>query len=167
MAIHPVFVHFHTGILAASAAVAMLCLLLRIGFKDSINTPGSRWARIFHQADIFMYVGGIIGFLGLIAGAVTGFMEPDYPMAVLEASAIMRFKILWSVVTMEIYLFLIIVRAKLGDRIWVKPRTYIPYATLIIIGGGFMVLMAALGGLAVYGESIMAPLFDWAGIPWP
>lgn len=167
MAIHPVFVHFHTGILTATAAVALLNLFLRIAFKDSINTPGSRMARIFHQADVFMYVGSIIGFLGLIAGAATGFMEPDYPMAVLEASAIMRFKILWSVVTLEIYLFLIIVRAKLGDRIWVKPSTYIPYATLIIIGGGLMVLMGALGGLAVYNESIMAPLLDWAGIPWP
>jgi uncharacterized membrane protein len=167
MAIHPVFVHFHTGILAAAAAVALLNLLLRIAFKDSINTPGSRMARIFHQADVFMYVGSIIGFLGLIAGAVTGFMEPDYPFAVLEASSIMRFKILWSVVCMEIYLFLIIVRAKLGDRVWVKPSTYIPYATLILIGGAFMVIMGALGGLAVYGESIMSPLFDWAGIPWP
>ena len=108
-----------------------------------------------------------IGFLGLIAGAVTGFMEPDYPLAALEASAIMRFKILWSVVCLEIYFFLIVVRAKLGDRIWVKPSTYIPYAALIIIGGGFMVLMGALGGLAVYGESIMQPIFDWAGLPWP
>jgi len=167
MAIHPVFVHFHTGILTATAAVALLSLLLRIAFKDSINTPGSRWARIFHQADIFMYVGSIIGFLGLIAGAVTGFMEPDYPMAVLEASSIMRFKILWSVVTLEIYFFLIIVRAKLGDRVWVKASTYIPYAALIIIGGGFMMIMGALGGLAVYSESIMAPILDWAGIPWP
>ena len=167
MAIHPVFVHFHTGILAAAAAVALLNLLLRIAFKDSINTPGSRMARIFHQADVFMYVGSIIGFLGLIAGAVTGFMEPDYPYPVLEASSIMRFKILWSVVCLEIYLFLIIVRAKLGDRVWVKPSTFIPYATLILIGGAFMVIMGALGGLAVYGESIMSPLFDWAGIPWP
>lgn len=167
MAIHPVFVHFHTGILSATAAVVLLNLFLRIAFKDSINTPGSRAARIFHQADVFMYVGSIIGLLGLIAGAVTGFMEPDYPMAVLEGSAIMRFKILWSVVTMEIYLFLIIVRAKLGDRIWVRPSTYIPYATLILIGGAFMILMGALGGLAVYSESIMAPLLDWAGIPWP
>ncbi|MGY5858666.1 MAG: hypothetical protein RTU63_04800 [Candidatus Thorarchaeota archaeon] len=167
MAIHPVFVHFHTGILSAAAGVALLNLLLRIAFKDSINTPGSRWARIFHQADIYIYVGSIIGFLGLIAGAVTGFMEPDYPYAVLESSAIMRFKILWSIVTLEIYFFLIVVRAKLGDRVWVKPSTYIPYATLVLIGGGLMVIMGALGGLAVYSESIMAPLFDWAGIPWP
>ncbi|TFH06671.1 MAG: hypothetical protein E4H14_10305 [Candidatus Thorarchaeota archaeon] len=167
MAIHPVFIHFHTGILAAAAAVALLNLLLRIAFKDNINAPGSRMARIFHQADVFLYVGCIIGFLGLIAGVVTGFMEPDYPLAVLEASAIMRFKILWSVVCMEIYLFLIIVRAKLGDRVWVKPSTYIPYATLILIGGAFMVIMGALGGLAVYGDSIMSPLLDWAGIPWP
>ena len=114
-----------------------------------------------------MYVGSIIGFLGLIAGAVTGFMEPEWPISSLEASSIMRFKILWSVVTLEIYFFLIVVRAKLGDRIWVKPRTYIPYAALIVIGGGFMVLMAALGGLQVYGESIMQPIFDWVGLPWP
>lgn len=167
MAIHPVFVHFHTGILAASAAVALLSLVLRIGFKDSIDTPGSFWARIFHQADVFMYVGSIIGILGLIAAAVTGFMEPSYPLSALEASPIMRFKILWSIVCLEIYFFLIVVRAKLGDRVWVSARTYIPYAALIIIGGGFMVLMGALGGLAVYGESIMQPIFDWVGLPWP
>ncbi len=167
MAIHPVFIHFHTGILAAAAAVAMLNLLLRIAFKDSINTPGSRWARIFHQADVYIYVGSIIGLLGLIAGAITGFMEPDYPVEVMTAMPIMRFKILWSVVCMEIYIFLIAVRAKLGDRVWVSPKTYIPYAILIIIGGGFMVLMGALGGLAVYGESIMEPILNWAGIPWP
>ena len=167
MAIHPVFVHFHTGILTATAAVALLNLLLRIAFKDNINTPGSRTARIFHQADIFMYVGSIIGFLGLIAGMVSGFMEPEYPMTVLVAMPIMRFKILWSIVATEIYLFLIIVRAKLGDRVWIKPSTYIPYASLIIVGGGLMVIMGALGGLSVYNSSIMSPLLDWLGIPWP
>ena len=167
MAIHPVFVHFHTGILAAAAAVAMLNLLLRIAFKDSINTPGNRWARVFHQADVFIYVGSIIGLMGLIVAAITGFMEPEYPVDLLFSSSIMRFKILWSVVCIEIYIFLIAVRAKLGDRVWVSPKTYIPYAALVIIGGGFMVLMGALGGLAVYGESILSPILDWAGIPWP
>ena len=105
MAIHPVFVHFHTGILAAAAAVAMLNLLLRIAFKDSINTPGNRWARVFHQADVFIYVGSIIGLMGLIVAAITGFMEPEYPVDLLFSSSIMRFKILWSVVCIEIYIF--------------------------------------------------------------
>jgi hypothetical protein len=167
MAIHPVFVHFHTGILTATAAVALVNLILRIAFKDNINTPGSRTARIFHQFDIFIYIGAIIGFLGLIAGAVTGFMEPDYPVNVLVALPIMRFKILWSVVCTEIYLYLMIVRAKVGDRIWIKPSSYLPYAILTIVGGVLMMVMGALGGIAVYDTSILEPILDWIGIPWP
>ena len=120
MAIHPVFVHFHTGILTAAAAVALVNLILRIFFRDNINTPGTRLARIFHQFDVFIYIGAFIGFLGLMAGMITGFMEPDYPVGALVAMPIMRFKILWSVVSTEIYLYLMIVRAKLGDRVWLK-----------------------------------------------
>jgi hypothetical protein len=167
MALHPLFIHFHTGILAVSAILAMVNLLLRFGFKDNIRTPGTRLARLFHQIDVFMYVGIIIGFIGLIAGAITGFMEPDYSLAVLEASAIMRFKILWSVILIEIYFFLMVVRTKLGDRIWKGAGSSLTYGILIIIGGAFIVLIAALGGLAVYGETIMEPIFNWIGIPWP
>ena len=167
MAIHPVFVHFHTGILTATAAVALVNIILRIFFRDNINTPGTRLARIFHQFDVFIYIGAIIGFLGLLAGMVTGFMEPDYPVDALVQMPIMRFKILWSVVATEIYLYLMIVRAKIGDRVWVKASTYFPYAILTIFGGVLMMIMGALGGIAVYDTSILEPIFDWIGIPWP
>ncbi len=167
MAIHPVFVHFHTGILTATAAVALVNLILRIFFRDNINTPGTRMARIFHQFDVFMYIGAIIGFLGLIAGMVTGFMEPEYPVNALVQNPIMRFKILWSVVGTEIYLFLMIVRAKIGDRVWTNASTYFPYAILTIFGGVLMMIMGALGGIAVYDTSILQPILEWIGIPWP
>jgi hypothetical protein len=167
MAIHPVFVHFHTGILVATAVVALVNLLLRVLFRDNINTPGTRLAGMFHQFDVFIYIGSIIGFLGLIAGMVTGFMEPDYPMGALVQMPIMRFKILWSVVSLEIYLYLMIVRAKLGDRVWVKASSYFPYAILTIVGGVLMMIMGALGGIAVYDTSILEPILDWIGIPWP
>ncbi|MFW9786579.1 MAG: hypothetical protein ACFFE2_00520 [Candidatus Thorarchaeota archaeon] len=166
MAIHPVFVHFHTGILTATAAVALVNLLLRILFRDNINTPGTRLSKIFHQFDVFIYVGGIIGLLGLFAGALTGFMD-EYTFLDLVESSIMRFKILWSVVSMEIYVYLIIVRARLGDRVWVKASTYFPYAILVIFGGVLMMIMGALGGIFVYDTSILKPILDWIGIPWP
>jgi hypothetical protein len=124
-------------------------------------------ASIFHQLDIFIYGGSIIGFIGLIAGMVTGFMEPDYPVGVLIVLPIMRFKILWSVICTEIYLYLIIIRAKLGDRVWIKPMSYLPYGILVIVGGVFMMVMGALGGIAVYDTSILEPILDWIGIPWP
>ncbi len=167
MAIHPVFVHFHTGILVTTAALALVNLTLRILFRDNINTPGTRLARIFHQFDVFIYIGSIIGFLGLIAGMVTGFMEPDFPVETLVQMPIMRFKILWSVVSTEIYLYLMIVRAKIGDRIWLNASSYFPYAILTIFGGALMMVIAALGGIAVYDTSILDPIFDWIGLPWP
>ena len=167
MAIHPVFVHFHTGILTATAVVALVNLILRIFFRDNINTPGTRLARIFHQFDVFIYIGAIIGFLGLIAGMVTGFMEPDYPVNALVQMPIMRFKILWSIVSTEIYLYLMIVRAKIGDRVWLKASNYFPYAILTIFGGVLMMIMGALGGIAVYETSILQPILEWIGIPWP
>ena len=167
MAIHPVFVHFHTGILAATAVVALINLLLRILFRDNINTPGTRLAKAFHQFDVFIYIGSIIGFIGLIAGMITGFMEPAYPVSTLILIPAMRFKILWSIVSVEIYVYLIIVRTKLGDRVWVKASSYFPYAILVIFGGVLMIIMGALGGAQVYGSSILSPLLDWIGIPWP
>ena len=167
MVIHPVFVHFHTGILTATAAVVLVNLILRIFFRDNINTPGTRLARVFHQFDVFIYIGSIIGFIGLIAGMITGFMEPAFPVDTLVQMPIMRFKILWSVVSTEIYLYLIIVRAKMGDRVWIKASSYFPYAILVIFGGALMMTMGALGGLAVYETSILEPILDWIGIPWP
>jgi hypothetical protein len=167
MAIHPVFVHFHTGILAALAAVALVNIILRIFFRDNINTPGTRLSRVFHQFDVFIYIGSMIGFLGLIAGMVTGFIEPEFPVDALVQMPIMRFKILWSVVSVEIYLYLILVRTKLGDRVWLKASTYFPYAILVIFGGVLMIIIGALGGIAVYDTSILQPILDWIGIPWP
>jgi hypothetical protein len=79
----------------------------------------------------------------------------------------MRFKILWSVVATEIYIFLIVVRTKLGDRVWVGTLSYVTYGLLVMIGGILMIIMAAMGGIAVYGESILKPLLDWLGLPWP
>ena len=167
MALHPVFVHFHTGILAAAAALALIALVLRFLFRDNIRTPGTRLARLFHYIDVFIFIGSIIGFIGLIAGMVTGFMEPAYPLSVLEASPLMRFKILWSIVSVEIYLFLMVIRARLGDRVWVGTSSSLIYGILVIIGGVLMIIIAALGGIAVYGESVLSPILDWLGLPWP
>ena len=94
-------------------------------------------------------------------------MEPTWPIERLTSSPIMRFKILWSVVSIEVYLYLMIVRAKLGDRVWAKASTYFPYAILTIFGGVVMMIMGALGGIAVYGTSILQPILEWIGIPWP
>jgi hypothetical protein len=167
MALHPVFVHFHTGILAAAAALALINLILRFLFRDNIQTPGTRLARIFHYIDVFIYVGSIIGFIGLVAGMVTGFMEPNWSLARLEASSLMRFKILWSTVCLEIYFFLMVIRAKLGDRVWVGTSSSLIYGILVIVGGLLIIIIAALGGIAVYSESILSPILDWLGIPWP
>lgn len=167
MALHPLFVHFHTGILATVTVLALINLMLRFVFHDKIQTPGTRLAKLFHEFDVFIYVGTIIGVIGLVAAMISGFMEPEYPLATLEASSIMRFKILWSIVLLEIYTFLVIVRTRLGDRIWVRSSTSLTYGILLAIGGFFVVLIAALGGSAVYGESILGPVFAWLGIPWP
>jgi hypothetical protein len=167
VALHPVFVHFHTGILATAAALALISLVLRFLFRDNIRTPGTRLARLFHYIDVYIFIGSIIGFIGLIVAMVTGFMEPNYTLAALESSPIMRFKILWSIVCVEIYLFLIVVRARLGDRVWTGTASSLIYGILVIVGGLFVIIIAALGGIAVYGESILSPILQWLGLPWP
>jgi hypothetical protein len=133
MALHPVFVHFHTGILAAAAALALINLILRFLFRDNIQTPGTRLSKLFHYSDVFIYIGSIIGVIGLIVAMITGFMEPDYSLSTLEALPAMRFKILWSTVCLEIYLFLIFVRARLGDRVWVGTSSSLIYGILVIM----------------------------------
>ncbi len=165
MAIHPVFVHFHTGILAATAALGLIMILLRMLYRDSISTPDTRLAKIFHEADIFIFWGNFIGLLGLFAGMITGFM--DWPMQALIDDPLMRFKILWSIVGTMIYIFLVLIRAKMGDKIWTYTSTYLIYGILTVVGGGLMIILAAMGGIAVYGTSILSPILDWIGLPWP
>ena len=167
MAIHPTFVHFHTGILAAVAVVAMINMLLRLMFREAIRTPGTRMARIFHELDVFIYWGNIIGLIGLVASMFTGFMEPAWPVTTLLADPTMRFKILFSSIAVELYVFLVVVRTKIGDRVWVGRVSFLTYGIVAIIGGMLMVFMGALGGRAVYGESILDPLLNWLGLPWP
>ena len=165
MALHPVFVHFHTGILAATAALALLNIIFRMIYRDSIRTPETRLARIFHEFDIFIFWGNIIGLLGLFAGMITGFM--DWPMQALIDDPYLRFKILWSIVSTEIFIFLVFIRAKVGDKVWVKTSTYLIYGILTVIGGGLIIILGALGGIAVYGTSILSPILEWIGLPWP
>ncbi len=172
MAIHPVFVHFHTGILAAVAVVALINIIFRLVFRESIQTPGTRLSKIFHEFDIFILWGNIIGFLGLIAGMITGFMEgPEFgghwSVTALLLDPFMRFKILWSVIALEMFIMLIIVRIKVGDKIWVKTSTFLIYGITTFIGGVLMMILGAMGGIAVYGTSILQPVLDWIGIPWP
>jgi len=165
MALHPVFVHFHTGILAATAALGLIMIILRMVYRDSIRTPDTRLAKLFHEFDIFIFWGNIIGLLGLFAGMVTGFM--DWPMQALVEDPYMRFKILWSIVGTEIFIFLVFIRAKVGDKIWVNTSTYLIYGILTVIGGGLMIILGAMGGIAVYDTSILEPILDWIGLPWP
>ncbi|MHA2069622.1 MAG: hypothetical protein ACXABY_35105 [Candidatus Thorarchaeota archaeon] len=165
MAIHPVFVHFHTGILVATAALAFFNIIMRLVFRDNIRTPGTRMAKIFHEFDTFIHWGNIIGFLGLIVGMITGFM--DWSMPLLLGDPYMRFKILWSVIATQVYLFLIIVRTKLGDRVWVSTSGFLIYGIPIVVGGVLMMMLGAMGGIAVYNDSILKPILDWLGLPWP
>lgn len=165
MALHPVFVHFHTGIGAATAVLALINIVFRLVFRDGIRTPGTRMAKIFHEFDVFIHWGNIIVFLGLIAGMVSGFI--DWPYVALENNAYMRFKILWSIIGTELYIFVIALRAKLGDRVWEKTSSFLIYGILVVVAGVLMVIIAALGGIAVYGESILEPVLDWIGLPWP
>ncbi|MCK5150251.1 MAG: hypothetical protein KAQ65_00360 [Candidatus Thorarchaeota archaeon] len=165
MALHPVFVHFHTGILTATAALAIFMLIMRLVFREGIRTPGTRMAKVFHEFDIFIYWGSIIGLIGLVAGAVTGFM--DWPMEALIDDPYMRFKILWSAVTSQIYVFLIFIRTKLGDKVWDSTSGFLIYGILVIVGGALMMIMGAMGGIAVYNTSILSPILDFLGLPWP
>jgi hypothetical protein len=165
MALHPVFVHFHTGIGAATAAIALIMIVFRLVFREGIRTPTTRMAKLFHEFDVFVYWGNIITLLGLVAGMWSGFV--DWPYQALEANAYMRFKILWSVVAFEIYIFLVAIRAKLGDRVWEKTAPFLIYGILIVVAGGLMVILGAMGGIAVYDTSTLEPILDWIGLPWP
>jgi hypothetical protein len=165
MALHPVFVHFHTGIGAAVAVIALLNIVFRLVFRDGIRTPGTRMARIFHEFDVFIYWGSIITLIGLFVGMVTGFL--DWPMVALINDPYMRFKILWSIVATEIYIFLVILRTRLGDRVWDKTSGFLTYGIGLVVAGALIIIIAALGGIAVYGESVLEPVLDWIGLPWP
>ncbi|MHA1926855.1 MAG: hypothetical protein ACXABV_02770 [Candidatus Thorarchaeota archaeon] len=165
MALHPVFVHFHTGIGAATAVMALLNIVFRLVFRDGIRTPGTRMAKLFHEFDIFIHWGNIITLLGLIVGMWSGFV--DWPMVALLNDPYMRFKILWSVVATEMYIFVILLRTKLGDRVWDKTSGFLTYGIVIAVAGVLMIIIAAMGGIAVYGDSILKPVLDWIGLPWP
>ncbi|MHA2040892.1 MAG: hypothetical protein ACW975_03430 [Candidatus Thorarchaeota archaeon] len=165
MALHPVFVHFHTGIGAATAVMALLNIVFRLVFRDGIRTPGTRMAKLFHEFDIFIHWGNIITLLGLIVGMWSGFV--DWPMVALLNDPYMRFKILWSVIATLIYIFVIILRTRLGDRVWDKTSGFLTYGIAIAVAGVLMIIIAAMGGIAVYGDSILKPVLDWIGLPWP
>jgi len=165
MALHPVFVHFHTGIGAATAVMALINIIFRLVFRDGIRTPGTRMAKIFHEFDIFIYWGNIITLLGLFIGMWSGFV--DWPMVALLNDPYMRFKILWSVVVTEMYVFVIILRTRLGDRVWDKTSGFLTYGITVAVAGVLIIIIAAMGGIAVYGDSILKPILDWIGLPWP
>ena len=120
---------------------------------------------IFHEFDVFIFWGNIIGLLGLLAAMVTEFL--DWPMEALVLDPYMRFKILFSAITTQIYIFLVFIRAKLGDKVWDTTSGFLIYGILVVVGGALMIIMGAMGGIAVYNTSILEPLLDWLGLPWP
>ncbi|MFX0056252.1 MAG: hypothetical protein ACFFAD_15100, partial [Candidatus Hermodarchaeota archaeon] len=98
-------------------------------------------------------------------GMWSGFV--DWPMVALVNDPYMRFKILWSIVATQMYIFVIILRARLGDRVWDKTSGFLAYGITIAVAGVLMIIIAAMGGIAVYGDSILKPVLDWIGLPWP
>jgi hypothetical protein len=65
------------------------------------------------------------------------------------------------------YIFVILLRTKLGDRVWDKTSGFLTYGIAIAVAGVLMIIIAAMGGIAVYGDSILKPVLDWIGLPWP
>ena len=122
-------------------------------------------SRIFHEFDVFIFWGTVIGIIGMVVAMITGFM--DWPLVALLNDPLMRFKILWSGVALQIYVAVFIVRAKLGDRVWEGTSSFLIYGGLVVVGGLLIVLIAAMGGIAEYGVSILSPLLKWLGLPWP
>ncbi|MFW9916290.1 MAG: hypothetical protein ACFFGZ_11855 [Candidatus Thorarchaeota archaeon] len=180
MVLHGPSLHFHLGAWAVSAVVTFVAFWLTFfqqsGLFGEEIFPKKKIDKYVDELDFVAHVTGIVGFIGLVAAGITGLMDAtqaensvilgDPLKAIIdgyEISAqdeILAFKVVWTIVGAYCFLFAGIMRLYFvtfrHERMYDQHSTVqVLYAEAIMLGYLIMVVVAAAGGMWVYGETIL------------
>ena len=179
--LHSPSIHFHIG----AWAVTALCIFLAfwINFLEKRDllpkfVKGILGDHVVRQLDYVAIVTGIVGFIGILGAAWTGFIDatgidkPNYfdiNLLILGyntamSNEILGFKVVWTFVGLQMFLFTIIIRTyfvtfnKEKSVFDQHVVVQILYAQSALLGFFMMVVIAGAGGIWVSGSSIISDI---------
>jgi hypothetical protein len=168
--IHSMLVELHGGMLT----LAFICILATVIARTHLKMrKTSESYGVFWPVDSFMgkiavyaeptaYVAGMGGVIGLIASAIVGFYS--WPLDLITATPLGLNKVLFSVLTTELFIIFVFLRSKYGVNMWKSGGTAAVYSSLAVFGFLFMVIAGSYGGHMMLKGSVLDPVYAILGI---
>jgi hypothetical protein len=165
-ALHSLTAELHTGFLTLAMvgiAVTFLCqLVIRFGKGGMF----SRWAgRLRGYTEAAGIMGALFGVFALLASAYTG-MGSRSSYDILYNDPITANKILLTVAITGIWSMVVIVRMKVGKKLWTSGGFALFYTAIAAVGFVLTALVGSMGAHLVQGESSIDPLLSSLGIDY-
>jgi hypothetical protein len=165
-ALHTLTAELHVGFLAMAMigiAVTFLCqLVIRFGRGGMFSRMS---ARVRGYAEAAGIMGAFFGVFALLLSAYTG-MGSRTSFDILFNNPITANKILLTVVITGIWSMVVIVRLKVGKRLWTSGGFALFYTALAVLGFVLTTLTGSMGAHITKGESTIDPLLNSIGIDY-
>lgn len=165
-ALHSLTAELHTGFLTLAMiaiAVTFLCqLVIRFGRGGWFSRLSSRVRGYTDAAGI---MGAFFGVFALLLSAYTGINSRDSFLA-LYNDPVTANKILLTITVTAIWIMVVIIRLRVGKRLWTSGGFALFYTAVAAIGFIITALVGSMGAHLTQGESALDPLLSSFGIDY-
>jgi hypothetical protein len=165
-ALHALTAELHTGFLSMAMigiAVTFLCqLVIRFGRGGMFSRMSVKLRGYTEAAGI---MGAFFGVLALLLSAYTG-MGSRSSFDMLFNDPITANKILLTISATAIWGMVVLIRLKIGKRLWTSGGLALFYTTIAAVGFGLIALIGSMGGHLTQGESTIDPILSSIGIDY-
>ncbi|HEY3420534.1 MAG TPA: hypothetical protein VGK23_08280 [Methanomassiliicoccales archaeon] len=165
-ALHSLTAELHTGFLTLAMigiAVTFLCqLVIRFGRGGMF----SRWStRLRGYTEAAGIMGAFFGVFALLLSAYTG-INSRSSFDALYSDPITANKILLTIVVTAIWSMVVIIRLRVGKRLWTSGGFALFYTATAAVGFAITALIGSMGAHLTQGESTIDPLLNSVGIDY-
>jgi hypothetical protein len=168
--VHSMVVELHSGMLTLAFVCIIATVIARthLRMRRTSESFGVFWpvdslmGKIATYAEPTAYVAAIGGVVGLIASAIIGFYS--WPLELITATPLGLNKVLFSVLTTELFIIFVFLRSKYGMPLWKNGGTSTVYSSLAVLGFLFMVIAGSYGGHMMAKGSVLDPIYSLLGI---
>jgi hypothetical protein len=165
-ALHSLTAELHTGFLTLAMiaiAVTFLCqLVIRFGRGGWFSRLS---ARVRGYTDAAGIIGAFFGVFALLLSAYTGINSRDSFQA-LYNDPVTANKILLTITVTAIWTMVVIIRLRVGKRLWTSGGFALFYTAVAAVGFIITALVGSMGAHLTQGESTLDPLLSSLGIDY-
>jgi len=168
--VHSMAVELHSGMLTLAFVCIIATVIARthLRMRRTSETFGVFWpvdslmGKVAMYAEPTAYVAAIGGVVSLIASAIIGFYS--WPLELITATPLGLNKVLFSILTTELFIIFVLLRSKYGITLWKNGGTSTLYSSLAVFGFLFMIIAGSYGGHMMAKGSVLDPIYALLGI---